>query len=500
MWKLSALVTVVLAILFLPRPVAATGAELTHAPVGPTASAPREFVWPIDEPRSVTQPFGCKGCLNLSVASESYRRGADTHTGYDLRRRGAPCDDYSTPVRAAGDGRVAKVVSAGPASHKIGNTVIVHHAVGLYTLYSHLDKVFVHLGMIVKQGATIGTIGNSSSVARDRSFCTHVHFEVKTRGVLGDLSDDCRYWGYTPGRPEGFGYVDAGVLIDGPDPRRALYPYVDRGECPGEGCVYGDWLALGEVQLFDRPNSDRPPVATVRPLEIVRAVTGEVWTIPGRATVIRDYKAFRRGDVVYLLTYRGEGFFTIWHRGTVGWASVPFGLGAWSRACDQGQPECWGTWDWGPTTTWWVKIETGSGQVGWTSDLEGLGHHHPQYDLVVPEVVRCLKAGRDATACAAPIRRIVKELLSGDRSIRYGAAVAVLEVGPAAKGGVSSLLAMLRDADADYRKIGAAALGRIGRSASRVVPVLIDLAVKDTSEEVRAAACEAVSQILDRAH
>ncbi len=96
-----------------------------------------------------------------------------------------------------------------------------------------VDKAFVHPGLDVKQGAVIGTIGNSSGVARDRSFCTHVHFEVKTRGVLGDVSDGCRYWGYTPGRPEGFGYIDAGVLIDGRDLRRALYPYVDRGGCPG---------------------------------------------------------------------------------------------------------------------------------------------------------------------------------------------------------------------------------------------------------------------------
>lgn len=190
---------------------------------------------------------------------------------------------------------------------------------------------------------------------------------MKTRGVLGDLSDHCRYWGYTPGRPEGFGYVDAGALIDGPDSRPALYPYVDRGGCPGEGCVYGEWLALGEVQLFGRPNSAHPPVATIRPLEIVRAVTGEVWTIPGRATVIRDHESFRRGDVVYLLTYQGEGFFTIWHRGNVRSAVVPFGPGAWSRACDEGQPECWGTWDWGPTATWWVKVQTRSGQVGWTT-------------------------------------------------------------------------------------------------------------------------------------
>jgi len=222
--------------------------------------------------------------------------------------------------------------------------------------------------------------------------------------------------------------------------------------------------------------------------------------------VIRDYKAFRRGDVVYLLTYYGEGSFGVWHRGHVGTAYLTFdpgassGPGTLSRECAEKSPECWGTWDWSPTATWWVKIETGSGQVGWTSNLESLGHHHPQYDLVVPEVVRCLKAGRDATACAAPIRRIVTELSSGDRSIRYGAAVAVLEVGPVAKDGVPPLLAMLRDADVDHRTTGAAALGRMGRSASRAVPVLIDLAVKDTSERVRAAACEAVSQIRDRAY
>ena len=42
-----------------------------------------------------------------------------------------------------------------------GATLIFDHGHGISTLYMHLDKIFVELGDIVKQGEIIGTVGSS---------------------------------------------------------------------------------------------------------------------------------------------------------------------------------------------------------------------------------------------------------------------------------------------------------------------------------------------------
>ena len=42
-----------------------------------------------------------------------------------------------------------------------GATLIFDHGHCISTLYMHLDKIFVELGDIVKQGEIIGTVGSS---------------------------------------------------------------------------------------------------------------------------------------------------------------------------------------------------------------------------------------------------------------------------------------------------------------------------------------------------
>jgi len=113
---------------------------------------------------------------------------------------------------------VEKIV-AWPSSHGLENTVILDHNNGRYSLYGHLDSVVpgLSVGAHVARGAQIGVMGNSSSsAARDTSFGTHVHFEIKNSPTLGNESDDGGpYWGYTPGHPDLYGYHDPRFLIDG---------------------------------------------------------------------------------------------------------------------------------------------------------------------------------------------------------------------------------------------------------------------------------------------
>lgn len=56
-----------------------------------------------------------------------------------------------------------------------GNFVKIKHPNGYYTLYAHLDKIYVKLNEEVNKGQIIGLMGNTGN-----STAAHTHFEVRT--------------------------------------------------------------------------------------------------------------------------------------------------------------------------------------------------------------------------------------------------------------------------------------------------------------------------------
>ncbi len=66
-----------------------------------------------------------------------------------------------TPVKSVFSG-VVSMITYLPA---YGNTVIIHHGKSFYTVYSHLDEIYVHKDDIVKTGQTIATVGDSGSLS-----------------------------------------------------------------------------------------------------------------------------------------------------------------------------------------------------------------------------------------------------------------------------------------------------------------------------------------------
>lgn len=90
------------------------------------------------------------------------------HLGYDLSvtRR--------YPVEAANSGTVAFVGDLGI----YGNTVIIDHGLGLFTLYSHLSSIDVKEGDSIKQRQIIGNTGETGLAAGD-----HLHYGVYLHGV-----------------------------------------------------------------------------------------------------------------------------------------------------------------------------------------------------------------------------------------------------------------------------------------------------------------------------
>ena len=81
------------------------------------------------------------------------------------------------PVYSAGTGKVVMV------ENRIltGNTVIIEHLPGVYTLYYHMDSIEIESGMIVKKGQEIGKVGATGLVTG-----AHLHWELRVSKIAVD--------------------------------------------------------------------------------------------------------------------------------------------------------------------------------------------------------------------------------------------------------------------------------------------------------------------------
>ncbi len=119
------------------------------------------FRRPVPDPAGSS--FGLRRILNGSPRSP--------HSGVDFR------SPLGRRVLAAGAGRV---VFAG-ALYFTGNTVILDHGEGLYTLYAHLQTLNCRTGTDLEGGVLLGRVGSSG-----RSTGPHLHWGAKLRGARID--------------------------------------------------------------------------------------------------------------------------------------------------------------------------------------------------------------------------------------------------------------------------------------------------------------------------
>ncbi|MCI9087531.1 MAG: M23 family metallopeptidase [Clostridia bacterium] len=90
-----------------------------------------------------------------------------THNGVDIKA------DKTTVVKASAEGKVVSIKN----DPRYGLTVIIEHVNGYKTVYANLlSTEFVVEGETVKQGQSIGTVGNTASF--EVSDEPHLHFEL----------------------------------------------------------------------------------------------------------------------------------------------------------------------------------------------------------------------------------------------------------------------------------------------------------------------------------
>ena len=91
------------------------------------------------------------------------------HTGLDL----GYCK--GTDVYAPGNGTVVGVF---PDQVVRGNSLVIDHGLGVYSIYMHLNEFKVKKGDVVQPGQLIGIIGTTG-----RSTGPHLHFEIEIQGI-----------------------------------------------------------------------------------------------------------------------------------------------------------------------------------------------------------------------------------------------------------------------------------------------------------------------------
>jgi murein DD-endopeptidase MepM/ murein hydrolase activator NlpD len=106
----------------------------------------------------------CYPLPNAKVISGYGRRGKRSHSGVDIKTKA------NDSIYAAFSGTVT--MSQRYAGY--GNCIVVKHATGFETLYSHNSKNFVEVGDVVKAGQVIALTGRTG-----RATTEHLHFEVR---------------------------------------------------------------------------------------------------------------------------------------------------------------------------------------------------------------------------------------------------------------------------------------------------------------------------------
>ena len=118
-------------------------------------------IMPIENP--VTSIFGSKRVYNGVKQS--------AHYGTDLR---AP---VGSPIKAPLSGRVALAMNL----FFTGNTIILDHGYGFFTIYGHMSKLHVKAGAHIQKGEIMGLSGATGRVSGP-----HLHWGVNLHGVKID--------------------------------------------------------------------------------------------------------------------------------------------------------------------------------------------------------------------------------------------------------------------------------------------------------------------------
>jgi len=120
---------------------------------------------------SFTKPTATETSTEFGVKRIFNKKRTSIHRGMDFRGK------TGAPVKAINSGTVvlAQELFYG------GNTLVIDHGIGLYSVYMHMSEFKVRTGELVRKGQLVGLVGSSGRVTGP-----HLHLSVKLDGVSVD--------------------------------------------------------------------------------------------------------------------------------------------------------------------------------------------------------------------------------------------------------------------------------------------------------------------------
>lgn len=120
-------------------------------------------------PSEYSSVFGTKRVYNGTLDSR--------HMGLDFRAK------VGTPIAAPAPGKIVLAEDL----FMTGNTVIMDHGFGIYTVYGHMSKLMVKVGQSIEKGGILGLVG-----ATGRASGPHLHWGAVVYGVKVNPEDFLR--------------------------------------------------------------------------------------------------------------------------------------------------------------------------------------------------------------------------------------------------------------------------------------------------------------------
>src|ERR1035437_5780995 len=132
--------------------------------------------------------------------------------------------------------------------------------------------------------------------------------------------------------------------------------------------MYRRWTVTKDTVAYDKPQKGARRVGVFKKGSRVRGLTGEVRTLePGKFSVSKPHEKYCPGDILWIYTPVGEGFYKVWFKGRMYEESVEFMSGPYETSFPEcsDTPECWGKLENKLRTVWWVKVRSPKGWIGW---------------------------------------------------------------------------------------------------------------------------------------
>jgi len=151
--------------------------ETTWASPAPERLWTEPFVRPVPQPAN--SQFGTRSVYNGTPRSP--------HGGADF------LSPAGTPVRAPNAGRVAIAREL----YFTGNTIVIDHGLGLFSMLAHLSAIDVHESDVVSAGQLVGRVGATGRVTGP-----HLHWAVRAGGARVDPLSVLTLLGPPPQTPQ----------------------------------------------------------------------------------------------------------------------------------------------------------------------------------------------------------------------------------------------------------------------------------------------------------